>query len=169
MWSKNPILSYFGPNSEMQNYQDYTDPTLPPLHSLDTTLTPFWLFTVIILTLVLTKTGLNILTTSRQSPEKVSALSSSLSSCGVRSIFVDRQLTWLRVNNFWNSVTWSSKGCCYEATFCWLMLLVPRKICQILFNMIPWPNTRIALSIFRQKTGKSIIKHYTGHKSILLL
>ena len=27
MWQKNPISSYFGQNSEMQNCQDYTDPT----------------------------------------------------------------------------------------------------------------------------------------------
>ena len=27
MWPKNPISSYFGQNSEMQNCQDYTDPT----------------------------------------------------------------------------------------------------------------------------------------------
>ena len=26
MWPKNPISSYFGQNSEMQNCQDYTDP-----------------------------------------------------------------------------------------------------------------------------------------------
>ena len=113
---------------------------------------------------VLTKTGMTIITTSRQYPEKVSALSSSLSSCGVRSIFVDRQLTWLRVNNFWNSVTWSSKGCCYEATFCWLMLFVPRKICPILFNMIPWPN----LFIFRQKTNRKIY-HKTLHQPAIVV
>ena len=29
MWPKNPISSYFGQNSEMQNCQDYTDPTVP--------------------------------------------------------------------------------------------------------------------------------------------
>ena len=28
MWPKNPISSYFGQNSEMQNCQDYTDPTV---------------------------------------------------------------------------------------------------------------------------------------------
>ena len=29
MLPKNPISSYFGQNSEMQNCQDYTDPTVP--------------------------------------------------------------------------------------------------------------------------------------------
>ena len=28
MWPKNPISSYFSQNSEMQNCQDYTDPTV---------------------------------------------------------------------------------------------------------------------------------------------
>ena len=28
MWPKNSISSYFGQNSEMQNCQDYTDPTV---------------------------------------------------------------------------------------------------------------------------------------------
>ena len=28
IWPKNTILSYFGQNSEMQNCQDYTDPTV---------------------------------------------------------------------------------------------------------------------------------------------
>ena len=28
MWPKNPISSYFGQNSEMQNCQDYSDPTV---------------------------------------------------------------------------------------------------------------------------------------------
>ena len=32
MWPKNPISSYFGQNSEMQNCQDYTDPTVPSLY-----------------------------------------------------------------------------------------------------------------------------------------
>ena len=31
MWPKNPISSYFGQNSEMQNCQDYTDPTVPKM------------------------------------------------------------------------------------------------------------------------------------------
>ena len=29
MWPKNSNSSYFGQNSEMQNCQDYTDPTVP--------------------------------------------------------------------------------------------------------------------------------------------
>ena len=29
MWPKSPVSSYFGQNSEMQNCQDYTDPTVP--------------------------------------------------------------------------------------------------------------------------------------------
>ena len=28
MWPKNPIPAYFGQNDEMQNWQDYTDPTV---------------------------------------------------------------------------------------------------------------------------------------------
>ena len=32
MWPKNPISSYFGQNSEMQNCQDYTDPTVSYLN-----------------------------------------------------------------------------------------------------------------------------------------
>ena len=35
MWPKNPISSYFGQNSEMQNCQDYTDPTVVPLFEIE--------------------------------------------------------------------------------------------------------------------------------------
>ena len=45
MWPKNPISSYFGQNSEMQNCQDYTNPTVSQNDRFDLRINEF--FTVL--------------------------------------------------------------------------------------------------------------------------